>query len=350
MKLPVLDRMIGVAASLRDRIGNITLRATGQLTEERQFAMHCDAAAAVRAGDIGEIEILARRGADLSRPGADYAVHNPQANGATERTLLLLAVELRNEDMVLALLRLGADPKREDPGELLARSLWNEAVVDALLSRGVDPQARHLGAPVVYHWAEQAALYSDTLLARLVAAGADINGALEDEVDGKPVRIPAILCVANQWFITKLEAMLALGADLSATDHHGNTVMHYLMHGDPGIWQAPGEEFEQALRRFPEMIRYLQGKGISIDSTNGAGETLAHCCARGIGEQLTPLFFECRPDLSRRNHAGQTPAELARALDPESAFAAYALAWQAREQMAALHASLTLGGTAGASP
>ncbi|MCW5943129.1 MAG: ankyrin repeat domain-containing protein [Fimbriimonadaceae bacterium] len=104
---------------------------------------------------------------------------------------------------------------------------------------------------------------------------------------------------------TLLIPLLEAGADASATDEEGNT----LLHAACLRWYSV-----EGMARLVELCR-------SVDARNKAGETPLHVAARGGNRFAMPALIAAGADVNARDHAGETPLhKLSRLLLPSTAF------------------------------
>ncbi len=137
------------------------------------------------------------------------------------------------------------------------------------------------------------------MVREFISSGVDVNA--RRRFDGKTLFHVAV-CYGNCLEHVKMDVVRFLadeGADLTATDMHGNTPLH----------DAVGTNWL-------EVVKFLLERGVDPDIRDGTGETPLHWCAMyypGYEERLeiARLLLSKGADPNARNKNGATPVHIA---------------------------------------
>jgi cytohesin len=204
---------------------------------------------AARGGEVEALRLLVRAG----------PVDPRDAQGDTP---LMLAVRHRKEDALDVLLAAGADPNHVTDGQwsALAAGAYQDSVLDQ----------------------------ATTFVNRLIRAGADPN----------PAGYPPLLCAINQEGCSAavLGRLVAAGADITATEAGGGTVLHRVA----GIAEAP-------------LVDAVLDAGADIEARDDRGRTPLLAAADATNDTTFLRLAERGADVDARDNAGRSATDL---LDP----------------------------------
>ena len=204
-------------------------------------------------------------------------------------TPLLEAARSGREDVILALIELGSDPKAMDNEQETMLSILeasnNIDFIKQLLRDGID-RGKGSSDRTSLHWA---VAFAEMRLARAVS---------EEHKDGLGRRASLFGSRNNYW--AEITQEIRRGADINATDGLGNTPLHLAIRR----WIMTPQVQRQS-------ARLLLKKHANTNVQDASGNTPLHLAAASGKLKAVQLLIEFGANLHIRNNAGCTALELA---------------------------------------
>ncbi len=280
---------------------------------------------AIRKGDATRMKQLLEQGAD------------PNATDEKGTPALMNAVLYMNADAVRVLVRRGARVNNKN-GAGATALLWaagDPAKARILLDAGADGNVQS-GPGRTALMTAAAAPGSAMTVKMLLDKGAAVD--VKDRIDGIPViptgggRGTALIDAARLGDPASIEALLAAGADVNATDsHNGSPLSEAVLYGRQDIVKtllAKGAKVDAtvtplkmplltlaAMRRDAAMIRTLVEAGAPVNTADVTGATPLMWAAYGDAnnEAAVDALLEAKADPMARNKAGESALDWAMA-------------------------------------
>lgn len=211
-------------------------------------------------------------------------------------------------------------PSRVTLNLVEALNAGNLVMARMLLQNGADINCRNCTSngqtPLIATYKPVGKGEPNTKLEWLLANGADPN--IPDHSGRTSLMYMANHMITNIFFsgIEDFEYLLSKGADVKVKDNEGNTVLHYLSMealGDAdsmarGGWG--GAAYSKA-KQWMRAFEGLMAKGADINAANKGGDTPLMYVAAKCNPHLVETFLRYGADPTAKNKIGQSPLQIA---------------------------------------
>ena len=296
----------------------------GALKSERDISQKM-AEMRMNAGRIGTM----RRNVEIIK---DFISEGGDVNMECFRgtTLLHVAIENENLEMVIFLISKGADVRwrhwRTDRTLLHSAVEKNNVyIVRLLVTLGLDVNAKDTGDYTPLHIAARNP--NATIVEFLVAQGADVNAKCNHSLVPTPLHW-AVISNSN---VKVIELLVSKGADVDAKDENGSTMLHHAgMNRNVAIAEflvfkgadvhAKDKDGSTPLHRVVRNLafaEFLVSKGADVRAKNNNGSTPLHAASLGgfsdskNAAAVVQFLVEQGADVNAKDNDGNTPLHLA---------------------------------------
>ena len=262
---------------------------------------------AIRQGHINVVKALLTEDVDITATMSTKGAAKGKANSGMSP--LMLAIENAHFELALILLQAGADPNDDRTGFAPLHALsWVRKPEIGDNQRG-NPPPRGSGN-----------LSSLNFAAALVTHGADINLPKRNNGGGR-LRISVkgatpFLCAASTADLPYMKALLALGADPTATTAKRQNALMMAA----GIDEGPNADGPATADEHYAAVTYILDLNINdIDAVDHIGQNVMHAAAYKSLPEVVRLFDRKGANIelwNQENKQGRTPLAIARGFRP----------------------------------